>query len=180
MLLNNNNGIKVLTKKIMNSDKKRNLYTVVSITLTSLLLSIVSYIGVVFYEGSKALVKVDKASSFSILEMYSFAFLIFIVMFSGYLIIYNIFYISIVKDIRFYGQLKTIGCTKKQIEKIISFIVIKISLICIPIGVILGLVLGRLIGNMILKETIIGEYINLNNYLIPSIYSNFIYLFNSL
>lgn len=169
MLLNNNNGIKVLTKKIMNSDKKRNLYTVVSITLTSLLLSIVSYIGVVFYEGSKALVKVDKASSFSILEMYSFAFLIFIVMFSGYLIIYNIFYISIVKDIRFYGQLKTIGCTKKQIEKIISFIVIKISLICIPIGVILGLVLGRLIGNMILKETIIGEYINLNNYLIPSI-----------
>lgn len=169
MLLNNNNGIKVLTKKIMNSDKKRNLYTVVSITLTSLLLSIVSYIGVVFYEGSKALVKVDKASSFSILEMYSFAFLIFIVMFSGYLIIYNIFYISIVKDIRFYGQLKTIGCTKKQIEKIISFIVIKISLIGIPIGVILGLVLGRLIGNMILKETIIGEYINLNNYLIPSI-----------
>ena len=105
MLLNNNNGIKVLTKKIMNSDKKRNLYTVVSITLTSLLLSIVSYIGVVFYEGSKALVKVDKASSFSILEMYSFAFLIFIVMFSGYLIIYNIFYISIVKDIRFYGQM---------------------------------------------------------------------------
>lgn len=169
MLLNNNNGIKVLTKKIMNSDKKRNLYTVVSITLTSLLLSIVSYIGVVFYEGSKALVKVDKARSFSIVEMYSFAFLIFIVMFSGYLIIYNIFYISIVKDIRFYGQLKTIGCTKKQIEKIISFIVIKISLIGIPIGVILGLVLGRLIGNMILKETIIGEYINLNNYLIPSI-----------
>ena len=38
---------------------------------------------------------------------------------SGYLIIYNIFQISVAGDIRFYGRLKTLGTTKKQLKKII-------------------------------------------------------------
>lgn len=38
---------------------------------------------------------------------------------TGYLIIYNIFQISVFKDIRFYGLLKTIGTTSNQIKKIV-------------------------------------------------------------
>ena len=37
---------------------------------------------------------------------------------SGYLIIYNIFQISVAADIRFYGRLKTLGTSKKQLKKI--------------------------------------------------------------
>ena len=33
---------------------------------------------------------------------------------SGYLIIYNIFQISVASDIRFYGRLKTLGTIKKM------------------------------------------------------------------
>ena len=40
-----------------------------------------------------------------------------IILVSGYLIIYNIFYINVFGDIRFYGLLKTIGTTKKQLGK---------------------------------------------------------------
>ena len=36
------------------------------------------------------------------------------ILLTGYLIIYNIFYISVVQDIRFYGLLKTVGTTKKN------------------------------------------------------------------
>ncbi len=58
--------------------------------------------------------------------------------FSGYLLIYNILYISVVKDVQFYGRLKTIGTTSKQIKRIIYKQAIKISCIGIPAGLMLG------------------------------------------
>lgn len=58
--------------------------------------------------------------------------------FSGYLLIYNILYISVVKDVQFYGRLKTIGTTKKQIKRIIYRQAIKISCGGIPVGLLLG------------------------------------------
>lgn len=62
--------------------------------------------------------------------------------FSGYLLIYNILYISVVKDVQFYGRLKTIGTTKKQIKRIIYRQAIKISCIGIPVGLLLGAVVS--------------------------------------
>ena len=62
--------------------------------------------------------------------------------FSGYLLIYNILYISVAKDVQFYGRLKTIGTTKKQIKKIIYKQATKISCIGIPIGLLLGAVVS--------------------------------------
>lgn len=62
--------------------------------------------------------------------------------FSGYLLIYNILYISVVKDVQFYGRLKTIGTTKKQIKRIIYKQAIKISCIGIPAGLLLGAVVS--------------------------------------
>lgn len=60
------------------------------------------------------------------------------IMFIGYLLIYNIFQISIVKDIRFYGLLKTIGTTGKQIKKIIRRQAWMLSVIGIPLGMLIG------------------------------------------
>lgn len=57
---------------------------------------------------------------------------------SGYLLIYNILYISVSRDIRFYGQLKTIGTTKKQIKRIVRTQVLKTSAIGIPAGLLSG------------------------------------------
>ena len=42
-----------------------------------------------------------------------------LVIFTGYLIIYNIFQISVNGDIRYYGLLKTIGVTPRQLRRII-------------------------------------------------------------
>ena len=42
---------------------------------------------------------------------------ILVVVFTGYLIIYNVFQISVIKDIRFYGLLKTIGTTRQTDKK---------------------------------------------------------------
>ena len=69
--------------------------------------------------------------------------LLLVVVISGYLIIYNIFQISVQKDIQYYGLLKTIGTTKKQIEKMIRIQAMLFSCIGIPIGLILGFFLGN-------------------------------------
>lgn len=53
---------------------------------------------------------------------------------SGYLLIYNVIYISVIKDINFYGLLKTIGTSPKQIKKIVRGQVFRLSIIGIPIG----------------------------------------------
>ncbi len=65
-------------------------------------------------------------------------------MFTGYLIIYNIFQISVLKDIRFFGLLKTIGTTDRQIRLIIHMQAIRLSAIGIPMGLFAGFFVGRL------------------------------------
>ena len=67
-----------------------------------------------------------------------------VIMFTGYLIIYNIFQISIISDIRYYGLLKTIGATRKQIRTL----VIRQALILSGIGIPLGLLLGFSVANV--------------------------------
>lgn len=71
----------------------------------------------------------------------------------GYLIIYNIFFISISRDIRFYGLLKTIGTSSKQIKTIIISQSLNLCLIGIPIGAILGYFIGIWVTPMVLNQT---------------------------
>lgn len=64
--------------------------------------------------------------------------LILMIMLSSYLLIYNVLYISISKDIRFFGMLKTIGTTPKQIRKIVLRQALILAAIGIPAGLIMG------------------------------------------
>ena len=66
---------------------------------------------------------------------------LFIVL-SGYLLIYNVLYIAVNKDINFYGMLKTIGTSPKQIKKIVKGQALRLSIIGIPLGLLLGLVVS--------------------------------------
>ena len=73
-------------------------------------------------------------------EMLIFALVLIILLmaFSGYLLIYNIFYISISRDTRFWGQLKTLGATKSQIKRIVRKQVLRTAITGIPTGLFLG------------------------------------------
>ena len=67
-----------------------------------------------------------------------------VILITGYLIIYNIFQISVVSDIRFYGLLKTIGTTKRQIRRLVRRQAAILSLIGIPVGLLIGYGIGKL------------------------------------
>ncbi|WP_328800890.1 ABC transporter permease [Paenibacillus sp. LX16] len=76
-----------------------------------------------------------------------------LIMLTGYLIIYNIFQISVMRDIRFYGLLKTIGTTSRQISRIIRRQALFLSLIGVPVGLLAGFWVGKSLTPLLLMNT---------------------------
>ena len=75
-----------------------------------------------------------------------------LILLTGYLIIYNVFQISVAGDIRFYGLLKTIGTTPRQLRRIIRTQALLLSLIGIPVGLLLGWLLGGVLTPVITAQ----------------------------
>jgi putative ABC transport system permease protein len=88
------------------------------------------------YTGSQLSANLDPTTAIAIVG------LLIIIIFTGYLIIYNIFQISVSNDIRFYGLLKTIGTTGRQLRRIIRHQALLLSLIGIPLGLFIGYGIG--------------------------------------
>lgn len=84
------------------------------------------------------------------------AFLI-LVIFTGYLIIYNIFQISVTGDIRYYGLLKTIGVTPRQLKRIIRQQALLLCAIGCPLGLAAGWAVGYLLVPVVIEKSSLGE-----------------------
>ena len=80
------------------------------------------------------------------------AAMLLLIIFTGYLIIYNVFQISVTGDIRFYGLLKTIGTTPRQLRRIIRQQALTLSLAGIPLGLIVGWFIGGQITPAIVSQ----------------------------
>ena len=80
------------------------------------------------------------------------AAMLLLIIFTGYLIIYNVFQISVTNDIRFYGLLKTIGTTPRQLGWIIRQQALTLSLAGIPLGLIAGWLIGGQITPAIVSQ----------------------------
>lgn len=77
----------------------------------------------------------------------------FILMFivCGYLLIYNIFDISVMQDVRQYGLLRTIGTSTRQIKSLVSRQAALLTLIGLPLGLIAGFVAGWLLLPVVMR-----------------------------
>ncbi len=80
----------------------------------------------------------NESSQGTLMVIISIALIALFIVFSGYLLIYNIMYISVTKDIHFYGLLKTIGTSPKQIKTVVRKQAFRLSVIGIPAGLLLG------------------------------------------
>ena len=80
------------------------------------------------------------------------AVVLLLIIFTGYLIIYNVFQISVAGDIRFYGLLKTIGTTPRQLRRIIRIQALALSAAGIPIGLVLGWLIGGQLTPVIVER----------------------------
>jgi len=97
----------------------------------------------------------DKSSASDNSTMVGLAGIVLFIMLSGYLLIYNVLYLSISKDIRFFGLLKTIGTTPKQIKKIVIGQAWRMSVIGIPIGLLLGIITSFIVVPLAISGTTI-------------------------
>ena len=95
------------------------------------------------YTGAQLSDKLDPAVAAIIVGVLA------LILLTGYLIIYNVFQISVAGDIRFYGLLKTIGTTPRQLRRIIRTQALLLSLIGIPAGLLLGWLLGGVLTPVI-------------------------------
>ncbi|MDO5714561.1 MAG: FtsX-like permease family protein [Tissierellia bacterium] len=93
-------------------------------------------------------------SSIDPTSMVLMTFLLTMIMVSGYLIISNIFNISVTADIHHYGLLKTIGTTNRQLKKIVIRQAMMISTIAIPTGLVSGYLASMVIIPLIINNMI--------------------------
>lgn len=84
--------------------------------------------------------------------------LLMMILAAGYLFIYNTLYISISKDIRYYGQLKTIGMTSVQLKGLIYRQALWNAAAGIPVGLVMGMILadGVIPGILHMVNPILG------------------------
>lgn len=76
-----------------------------------------------------------------------FILLLFLTLFIfvNYLLIHNIFEISVLQDIQGYGLLKTVVTTQSQIKSYVSIQALWLIMMALPIGLLLGYILGNAI-----------------------------------
>lgn len=92
--------------------------------------------------------------------------LLILVMLAGFLIINNIFKISVNEDINLLGLLKTIGMTKVQIKRLVHLESFIIAIPSIILGNIIGITTGEIILNKIFSTNVVLANINLSLVLI--------------
>lgn len=84
-----------------------------------------------------------KNSDMTLLVIIPMFLIIMCIMFCGYFFIYNIFDISVVNDIQFYGELKTIGMSSKQLRRMLLWQMNRIACYGIAIGGLTGSMIGQ-------------------------------------
>lgn len=97
----------------------------------------------------------SEASQSDPTTMAALAGVLLLILVAGYLIIYNIFQISVLRDIRYYGLLKTIGTTGRQTKRLLRWQAMRLFLMGTPIGLILGFFVGKFLLPIIAK---VGSY----------------------
>lgn len=75
----------------------------------------------------------------------------FVICLSAYLLIYNMLYLSVSRNIRYYGLLQSLGMTKKQLVKFIRKQILYIGIIAIVLGIFLAIVISFFLVPYVMK-----------------------------
>lgn len=98
------------------------------------------------YTGAQITENLDPTTAAAVIGM------LLLILLTGYLIIYNVFQISVAGDVRFYGLLKTIGTTPRQLRRMIRQQAFFLSIVGIPLGLVLGWLLGKVLLPVIVAQ----------------------------
>ncbi|MFA9464631.1 MAG: FtsX-like permease family protein [Velocimicrobium sp.] len=80
-------------------------------------------------------------------------FFVMLIMMSGYFLIYNVFSISLASDIRWFGMMKTIGTSKKQLRSMYMKQIRCLACVGISLGLLAGYGVGLLLAPKVIRMT---------------------------
>ena len=150
---NSKKAIKKLASGSLKANAGKNSVMTFSVILTTVLFSsLFTVVGSLLSEFRQS--SMGEFNYLDPVAMIVCAVAVVIFMFSGYLIIYNIFDLNLISDMKEYGLLKTIGTSGKQIRKMVKLRSRRICLIAIPIGLMIGCGIGGWLLPMI------GRFVN--------------------
>lgn len=142
-----NTAIRTLISRNMQTNRTRNLVAIIAIALTTVMFTSVFTVGAsMLYSASL----VGAGSAAGAQGMMAVLAILAMIFGSGYLIIYNIFQISVTRDIQLYGRLKTLGATQNQIRRMVFTQALRLCLIGIPAGLVIGFGVGAVLIPIIL------------------------------
>ena len=87
--------------------------------------------------------------------------------FCGYLLIYNVFDIAVMQEIRRYGLYRTVGMGKKQVRRLINRQALWLSCIGIPLGLAVGFLVGKAVLPIVM-DVLAVQYKNIAVSVSPS------------
>ncbi len=87
--------------------------------------------------------------------------------FCCYLLIYNVFDIAVMQEIRRYGLYRTIGMSRRQVRKLINRQALWLSCVGIPVGLAAGFFIGKA-ALPVIMDSVSGEYANVAADVTPS------------
>ena len=99
-----------------------------------------------------------QVASFEVIQVDTTLYIIFgviivFLMLTGYLLIYNVMYISIANDVRFYGMIKAIGMTSKQIRQMVKGQITILFAAGVSIGSILAIIVSLILIPLIINNS---------------------------
>lgn len=148
-ILFGNNNHKVLwriAKRNLTENRRRNILLIVAIFMTTFMCSTVFHICANGVEKQRiySLQYLHLTNQNTEPIIYILAIIAVLVLITGFLFIYNVMSISVVCDIRFYGLLRSIGMSAKQLYRMVQLQVLLLCGVGIPAGLIASVALSAL------------------------------------
>lgn len=146
------NVIRKMANKNIKKNWNQNIFLAIAIFITTFMISTIISLCINQIEQQR-LYSLDQGVTDNQIEAIIYVLIIIsiLVMIAGFFMINNVMSISVSRDIRLYGLLKTVGMTKKQIKRVLFRQIENICLISIPLGLIAGILTTKLFVPLFLR-----------------------------
>lgn len=98
----------------------------------------------------------ENKDSDTFMTLVAIIFICLLIIFASIAVIHNAFSISVLERIKEFGALRSIGCTKKQIKRMLKYEALLLGLVAIPIGLCIGLLIMKILV-VIINHTYSGN-----------------------
>jgi putative ABC transport system permease protein len=145
--------IRKMARKNLAANRGRNVFLVLAIFMTTFMIATIISLCINQIEIQRLYMAQHMDNIDNKIEpiIYILAMMVVILIIAGFLLIYDVMSVSVSRDIRFYGQLRTIGISQKQIKRMVLQQILLLCVIGIPLGLFFSAIVSLIAVPMFLS-----------------------------